>query len=104
MNGALLRNLNRTNRATAVGNEIISAIRASSAKAPNIDLVNASRTQFHKHRILCVDDEIIPLAATGQSALPHPKDVEHPKGWRRIESSGCIGNHFEAVHSDESIG
>jgi hypothetical protein len=59
MNDAPLRNLNRTNRATAVGNDIISAIRTNSAEAPDINLVNASRMRFHKHHILCVDDEII---------------------------------------------
>jgi len=59
MNDALLRNLNRTNRATAAGNDIISATRTNSAEAPDINLVNASRMRFHKHHILCVDDEII---------------------------------------------
>ena len=44
MNDAILRSLSRANRTTAT---------------PDMKLDNASRAQFPKHRILCVDDEVM---------------------------------------------
>jgi CheY-like chemotaxis protein len=59
MNDALLRTLSQANRMTAAGNDVISAPEAGSHKAPDMRLANVSRAQFQKHRILCVDDEIV---------------------------------------------
>jgi len=44
MNDALLRNLSRASRTAAT---------------PDRQLANTSRAQFQKHRILCVDDEVM---------------------------------------------
>jgi len=76
MNDALLRNFNRADRPAATGDDVISVTQAGSPRASDMKVANASQPKFQKHRILCVDDEVIGTTMRAEVLRQHGYSVD----------------------------